>query len=300
MRTIKQRSIFFLIFAVLHIITLSSQAVNISIPSVSVNTGECFAINVELYKTEEENIQTAVIVFAFDPFKIQIGCENNFSQGTYNEPIVYEPDTTEKETPIVLSESLKDIQIKCRSVIYPQGVMAVVLWDGTDNLPSGTLFTVPCKLTDLAIPGDRLPVLLVSKNEPIYVRRTFSDSHVESQAFYCSLANIEALPVEPILMSGTVYVRMENEGELVEGEGSVLEGIEEGNPFEGTTEGNMEGINEGTNEGTPQEGTQEGVIEGAPEGEKPICGLRNSNVGSITASILIIGIIISLIKIFIT
>ncbi len=252
-------------------IPLAGSAVEIAIPSVSVNTGECFAINVELYKVEDVDIYTSVIAFAFDPFKIQIGCNTIFNLGTYNEPTVYEQDSTTDEQPIVLSDSLKNMGLKYRVAIYPQGLMVVVLWDSTDRIPSGLLFSIPCKLTDRAIPGDRLIAQLISKEEPFYIRRSFPDNNIEWQSFYCSLADVNALPVNPTLVSGIVYVKSGNDGEPQEGEG-------EGLPLEGTAEGSPpEGdISEGNSiEGNTSEGSS---LEGNPtEGEKPICGCRRKS-----------------------
>ncbi len=247
-------------------VSLYSTAVEISIPSVSVNTGECFAIDVNLYKIEDEDIRTAVIAFAFDPFKIQIGCETNFSSGTYNNPEIYEQETSTGEQPVILSNALVNINIKYRVAIYPQGVVVVVLWGGTDKIPPGLLFTVPCKLTVKAIPGDKLITPLISKEEPIYIQRTFPENQVESQSFYCSLANINALPVDATLVNGTILVKGVNEGDIQEGEGGGFEGVYP----EGAKEGEIpEGILEGTIEGQTNEGT---ISEGIPEGEKFVCG----------------------------
>lgn len=267
--------------------SLFGNAVEIAIPSVSVNTGECFAINVNLYKIEDEDIRTAVIAFAFDPFKIQIGCNQKLNTGTFNEPAVYEPGPSMDEQPITLSNTLLDVGIKYRVAIYPQGVMVVVLWDGTGKISPGLLFTVPCKLTEYAIPGDKLIMPLISKEEPIYIRRTFPDNQVESQSFYCSLADINALPVNPVLTYGTVYVRSISEGEIIEGEGNSYEGAFEGIISEGIGEGNVEGTNEGNSpegnvEGAHEEGITEGnSSEGIPEGnaseEVTTCGCQNKH-----------------------
>lgn len=280
----------FILFAFigLYFVSLSSSAVEVAIPSVSVNTGECFAINVNFYKVEDEDIHTSVIAFAFDPFKMQIGCNNVFNSGTYNEPWVYDSQTSEGEQPIVLSNSLLSIGTKYRVAIYPQGIMIVVLWDVSETIPSGALFTVPCKLTDRAMPRDRLIISLISKEAPIYLMKTFPDNHLENLSFYCSFADREALPVNATLLSGTVYVKSATDGEPEEGEG-YSEGGFEGTPAEGTIEGiPAEGIKEGTKEGEgAKEGSREGVAEGnipegipegnSSEGEKPICGCREKH-----------------------
>jgi len=264
----KSKSIFFALIG-FYFVSLSSNAVQVVIPSVSVNTGECFAINVNFYKLEDEDIRTSVIAFAFDPFKMQVGCNNVFNSGTYNEPWVYDSETSEGEQPIVLSNSLLNINTKYRVAIYPQGIMVVVLWYVSDAMPSDTLFTVPCKLTDNALPRDKLIISLISKESPIYMTRTFSDNHVENLSFYCSFADASALPVNAALMSGTVYVKGSTEGEPEEGEG-YQEGALEGTPTEGTAEGiPVEGIKEGIAEGSISEGIHEG---NSTEGEKPICG----------------------------
>ncbi len=266
----------FVIFIVFCFFSLYSNAVEITIPSVSVKTGECFSINVNLYQIEDEDIHTAVIAFAFDPFKIQIGCKQKLNTGTYNEPAVYERGASIDEQPITLSNTLFDINIKYRVAIYPQGVMIVVLWDGTDKIPSGLLFTVPCKLTEYAIPGDKLITPLISKEEPIYIQRTFHDNQVESQSFYCSLADINALPVNPVLTYGTVYVKSMNQGEIEEGEGYIGEGTFEGVNAEGTEEGDiLEGRVEGEEEGQNSEGN---ISEGTSEGENGICGCSRKRV----------------------
>lgn len=274
----KSKSIFFALIG-FYIVSLSSNAVEVVIPSVSVNTGECFAINVNFYKIEDEDIRTSVIAFAFDPFKMQIGCNNVFNSGTYNEPWVYDSETSEGEQPIVLSNSLLSIGAKYRVAIYPQGIMVVVLWDVSNAMPSDTLFTVPCKLTDRAKPGDKLIIALISKESPIYMTRTFPDNHVENLSFYCSFADASALPVNAALMSGTVYVKGSTDGEPEEGEG-YQEGALEGIPAEGTGEGvpvegiPVEGIKEGIAEGSISEGIHEG---NSTEGEKPICGCREKH-----------------------
>jgi len=269
----KSKSIFFALIG-FYFVSLSSNAVQVVIPSVSVNTGECFAINVNFYKLEDEDIRTSVIAFAFDPFKMQVGCNNVFNSGTYNEPWVYDSETSEGEQPIVLSNSLLNINTKYRVAIYPQGIMVVVLWYVSDAMPSDTLFTVPCKLTDNALPRDKLIISLISKESPIYMTRTFSDNHVENLSFYCSFADASALPVNAALMSGTVYVKGSTEGEPEEGEG-YQEGALEGTPTEGTAEGiPVEGIKEGIAEGSISEGIHEG---NSTEGEKPICGCREKH-----------------------
>ncbi|MGC8737983.1 MAG: hypothetical protein ACP5UA_04965 [Candidatus Hydrogenedens sp.] len=247
--------------------SLSSNAVEVVIPSVSVNTGECFAININLYRVEDEDIRTSVIAFAFDPLKIQIGCNNSLNSDTNGEPWVYDSETSDGEQPIVLNNSLLSIGIKYRVAIYPQGVMIVVLWDASEAIPAGTLFTVPCKLKDGAISGDKLNTLLISKDSPIYIMRTFPDNHVENLTFYCSFADINALPVNSTLISGYVYVKNATDGEPEGGEG-YLEGGFEGTSIEGTTEGS---IVEGITEGTSSEGIPEG---NSTEGERPICGCR--------------------------
>jgi len=277
------KSIFFALIG-FYLLSLSSSAVEVVIPSVSINTGECFAINVNFYKLEDEDIRTSVIALAFDPFKMQIGCNNVFNSGTYNEPWVYDSETSEGEQPIVLSNSLLNIGAKYRVAIYPQGIMAVVLWDVSDTMPSDTLFTVPCKLTDNTLPRDKLIISPISKESPIYITRTFPDNHVENLSFYCSFADVNALPVNATLIAGSVYVKGSTEGEPEEGEGS-QEGIIEGTPPEGTGEGILP---EGTGEGIPMEGIKEGTAEGSisegiPEGnsteeEKPICGCEKKHI----------------------
>lgn len=265
----------FIVFIAYYSISLYTNAVEIVIPSVSVNTGECFAINVNLYKVEDEEIRTAVIVFAFDPVRIQIGCNTDFIPETGVNPIVFEQGTSVDEQPILLSNNLIDIDIKYSVAIYPQGIMVVVLWDGMNKIPPGLLFTVPCKLTENVIPGDKLTTPLISQEEPVYIKRTFYENQVESQAFYCSLADTNALPVNTTLTYGTIFVKNASEGEITEGEGYTEEGTLEGTNPEGTEEGNLpegiiEGIIEGqTNEGNILEGTLE---EGTREGENPVCG----------------------------
>jgi len=240
----------------LFFLPLHAYSAIISIPSIITTSEECSLLNVELTNTEDKEIYTTVITFTFDPGKIQIGCNTAFNVGIDNEPIIYEQDYTpplEKcEQPITISKQLLDIGIKYRVAIYPQGVFVVALWGGTQKIQSGTLFTVPFKVLSGTAPGEVLPILLPTKEQPVFIERTFPDNHKEGQSFYCSLSDINALPEEVNVVSGNIAVKNLNEG--------TVEGIQEGAGGEGEGEQVQEGDN--------------------TEGEKTFCGCQKST-GSI-------------------
>lgn len=251
----------FFVYFCFSIIPLHGYSGTISIPSMIAIPEECSSLNVNLTNIEDKEISTAVITFTFDSVRIQIGCTSAFNVG---EPNIYEQGNTtaaEKcEQPITVSEQLLNIGIKYRVAIYPQGVFVVVFWGGTQKIPSGTLFSVPYKVLTGIEPGEVLPIVLPTKEQPVFIERTFQDNHKEWHSFYCSLSDTKALPEEVNVVSGNIKVRDLNEG--------VEEGIQEGTAGEGD--------GEQVQEGTIGEGDGEQVQEGDnTEEEEASCGSQN-------------------------
>ncbi|HOV32115.1 MAG TPA: hypothetical protein PLX23_01970 [Candidatus Hydrogenedens sp.] len=248
---------------------------------------ECSSLNVELVTADDEEISTAVIAFIFDSGKIQIGCNTAFNAGTYNVPNIYEQGYSEVlekcEQPITVNEQFLNIGIKYRVAIYPQGIFVVVFWGGVQKIPSGTLFTVPYKVLSGAEPGEVLPIVLTTKEQPVFVERTFQDEHKEWHSFYCSLSDTKALPEEVNVVSGNIKVVDLNDG--------IEEGIQEGMVGEGD--------GEQVQEGAIGEGDGEQVQEGDnTEGEEIPCGSQNDYPTFQHLFYINIGIILLLVVLF--
>ncbi len=284
----------FKIVTFLLLVGFNSFSATIKIPGVYANLNDCISIDVEIITSDEE-ITTAVIAFTFDPQKIQIGCNTENIVTSLSEPIIYDysnispNETKNTEPPINITDELKNNNIKYRIAIYPEGLFVIALWGSTQKIPSGTIFSVPCKILSPAKPGETLLLILPTQQTPITLERVFPDNHVEQQLFYCSLSNIEALPIEVTTIPGAICVVPLNEGTLkIEGEniqeGANQEGTHECTPEgqypEGNTnDGAIEGDGEGTNtEGSIIEGRKE---EGSKEGDnshtvKVLCGCQKS------------------------